>query len=229
MTTDSDPRTRIVLSWLREDAHEHTERMLLRALDEVDTTPQRRSWWPAWRSNRMNIVTKVAVAAAAVLVVAFAGDQLLPRTGGIGGQPTTAPTSTPSPTPALLAKGSFGMLQEASVELDATGRGSNVTGVWTFNDAGPRFTADLECERTTPGGLIVIGGTVTESTLTMASLAPQGNRVAIVIQRGPPMQALPHFEDHPPAATCLAFLESVTDAGAADALVPIRGTIELGP
>ena len=50
MTTERDPRTRTVLSWLREDQHENAERVLLRALDEVDTTPQRRSWWPAWRS-----------------------------------------------------------------------------------------------------------------------------------------------------------------------------------
>ena len=54
MTTERDPRTRIVLSWLREDAHENAERVLLRALDEVDTTPQRRSWWPAWRIHWMN-------------------------------------------------------------------------------------------------------------------------------------------------------------------------------
>ena len=51
MTTERDPRTRTVLSWLREDAHENAERVLLRALDEVDTTPQRRSRWPAWRST----------------------------------------------------------------------------------------------------------------------------------------------------------------------------------
>ena len=41
MTTEGDPRTRIVMSWLREDAHEDAERVLLRALDEVDATSQR--------------------------------------------------------------------------------------------------------------------------------------------------------------------------------------------
>ena len=40
MTTERDARTRIVLSWLREDAREDAERVLLSALDEVDTTPQ---------------------------------------------------------------------------------------------------------------------------------------------------------------------------------------------
>ena len=71
MTIEHDPRNRIVLSWLREDEHENPEHMLLRALDEVDATPQRR-FWPAWRSNRMNTFAKLIVAAAAVLVVAFA-------------------------------------------------------------------------------------------------------------------------------------------------------------
>ena len=34
MTTERDTSTRIVLSWLREDAHENAEHALLRALDE---------------------------------------------------------------------------------------------------------------------------------------------------------------------------------------------------
>ncbi len=85
MTIERDPRTRIVLSWLREDAHENTERMLLRALDEVDATPQRRSWRPAWRTTRMSGYAKLVAAAAMVLVVAIGGYQLLPGDAGSGG------------------------------------------------------------------------------------------------------------------------------------------------
>ena len=99
MTTERDPRTRIVLSWLREDPHENAERVLLRALDEVDTTPQRRSLWPAWRYHSMNAYAKLIAAAAAVLLVAVVGYQFLPGNGGIGGRPTI----TPSPSPTLLA------------------------------------------------------------------------------------------------------------------------------
>jgi hypothetical protein len=33
MTTEGDPRTHIVLSWLRTDAHEDAEGVLRRALD----------------------------------------------------------------------------------------------------------------------------------------------------------------------------------------------------
>jgi hypothetical protein len=97
MTTDRD-RTRIVLSWLHEDAHEDAERVLLRTLDEVETTQQRRPWWPARRSADMNSYAKLAIAVAAVIVVVVAGIQLLPRTGTTGGQPTAAPSPTASPS-----------------------------------------------------------------------------------------------------------------------------------
>ena len=73
MTNEHDPRTRIVLSWLHEDAHENAERYLLRALDEVDTTPQRRPWWPTRRTNRMSSYATLIAAGAGVLVVAIDG------------------------------------------------------------------------------------------------------------------------------------------------------------
>jgi len=107
MTTERDPNTRIVLSWLREDTYENAERVLLLALDEIDTTPQRRSWWPARRTFDMNPAFKYALAAAAVVVIAVAGYSLLPRTGppvGASQAPTSAPT--PSPSPALEPRSS---------------------------------------------------------------------------------------------------------------------------
>ncbi len=123
MTADRDPRTRIVLSWLREDAHENAERVLLRALDEVDTTPQRRSRWPAWRSSRMNTYAKLIAAAAAVLVVAVVGYQFLPGDGGIGGQPTLAPSpaasGSPAPSPSPAASASPPAAPSASAAFPA--------------------------------------------------------------------------------------------------------------
>jgi hypothetical protein len=105
MTTESDPRTRIVLSWLREDAHEDAERVLLRALDEVDAMSQHGRSWPVRRLTDMNSVAKLAIAAAAVVVIAVAGIQLLPRSGTSGGQPTASPTPTATPAFAQLTKG----------------------------------------------------------------------------------------------------------------------------
>jgi hypothetical protein len=100
MTTERDPGTRLVLSWLREDAHENAEHVLLRALDVVDTTPQRRAWWPARRAF-MPPYAKLLAAAAAVAVVAVVGYNLLPG-NGIGGPETPAPTATPTASAVAL-------------------------------------------------------------------------------------------------------------------------------
>jgi hypothetical protein len=47
----------------------------------------------------MNRVVLIASAAAAVLVIAILGYNLLPRTGGIGGQATPSPTPSPTAAP----------------------------------------------------------------------------------------------------------------------------------
>jgi hypothetical protein len=225
MTAERDPRTRIVLSWLREETYENAERVLLQALDEVDTTPQRRSWWPAWRTSPMNTYAKLIAAAAAVLVVAAVGYQFLPRSGGIGGPPTIAP----SPSPTLLASGTFAA-QGVSVVLAATGGASGVTGSMIVTDGPRNFTVDLECTRTTDAGLVWIGGDVTESTNW--SDAPKGTRAAIVFKRGTPVQAVFVFQmDDPRSASCQAFFDDMIAIGGepVGALEPIQGTVELGP
>jgi hypothetical protein len=227
MTAEHDPRTRIVLSWLREEAHENAERVLLRALDEVDTTPQRRSWWPAWRTNRMNTYAKLIGAAAAVLIVALVGYQFVPRNGGIGGPPTISP----SPSPALLARGTFTARvgDGFTVNLNATGAASSVTGSMTVSETTKGgYTVDLECTRTIDG-LLWIGGDVTEST---NSNAPTGTRAAIVFKRGSPVKAIFVWQmNDPRSASCQAFFDDmIATAGKiseAD-LGPIEGTVEFG-
>ena len=224
MTAERDPRTRIVLSWLREETHEDAERVLLRALDEVDTTPQRRSWWPAWRSNSMNTYAKVIAAAAAVLVVAVVGYQFLPGTGGIGGQSTIAP----SPSPTLLAVGNF-TSHGVTAEIDARGAGDSVTGKLTVSDSGLRATIDLECSRTTDG-LIIIGGLVSDSTFD--DNFPEGRRVAVIFEPGSPVKALWYIAliDEAPVDTCKALVEDIIKPEeAAPGLEPIEGTVQLGP
>jgi hypothetical protein len=104
MTTDQDA-TRIVRSWLRTDEHESADRVLDTVLALLDATPQRRPLWPARRFADMNAVAKIAVAAAAVVVVGVVGINLLPASGGVGGgaavtaSPTPSPSPTPQPTP----------------------------------------------------------------------------------------------------------------------------------
>ena len=88
---------RVVRSWLRTDEHESADRVLETVLDLLDATPQRRPSWPARRIADMNTLTRVAVAAAAVVLVAIAGFKLLPLPTG----PATTPGPTPEPTPRL--------------------------------------------------------------------------------------------------------------------------------
>ena len=229
MTTERDRSTRVVLSWLREDTHENAERVLLLALDEVDTTPQRRSWWPARRFSDMNKLALTAAAAAAVLVIAVVGYNLLPGLG-VGG-----PSPTPSPSPSPLAVGSF-ISHGGQIELDATGEGSNVTGSMTYTDVNGaeigHFAVDLACTRTTESGLIMIGGPTTDST-NVDDYAPVGSNVALVLERGSPVKAVIWFEYPDPQASCPAFLESIPDgpdsAFEPAALEPIDGTLELAP
>lgn len=105
MSTERDVG-RIVRSWLREDRHEDADRVLDTVLAELDTTPQRRSWWSAWRHHVMNNTVRIALATAAVVVVVFLGYQFLsgPNVGGPSPvetpTPSPVPTATPEPTPA---------------------------------------------------------------------------------------------------------------------------------
>ena len=98
MTADRDT-TRIVRSWLRTDEHESADRVLATVLALLDATPQRRSRWPARRIADMNLYAKLAIVAAAVLVVAVIGMTMLPAGGRVGGGPAATPTlQTPTPT-----------------------------------------------------------------------------------------------------------------------------------
>lgn len=91
--------TRIVRSWLRTDEHESADRVLDTVLTLLDATPQRRSRWPARRIADMNLYAKLAIVAAAVLVVAVIGMNMLPAGGRVGGGPAATPTPTPTPSP----------------------------------------------------------------------------------------------------------------------------------
>jgi hypothetical protein len=97
MSADRDT-TRIVRSWLRTDEHESAARVVDAVLALLDTTPQRRPWWPTRRFANMNNIARLAIAAAAVVVAAVVTINLLPGRGGVGG-PAVSPS--PSPSPAL--------------------------------------------------------------------------------------------------------------------------------
>ena len=89
---------RILDAYLAPEADRLADRVIDAALADIARTSQRRSWWPAWRSNRMNTYAKL-IAAAAVLVVAVVGYQLLPRSDGTAAKPTATPSPTAQPSP----------------------------------------------------------------------------------------------------------------------------------
>jgi hypothetical protein len=87
----------LLRSYLREEWHEDANRVASSVLDELDSTPQRRSLWAAWRSSVMNNnIVRVGLAAAAVVVIAIIAINLLPGTALPGGSPSVSPSVEPS-------------------------------------------------------------------------------------------------------------------------------------
>lgn len=96
--------TRIVRSWLEVGADRLPDRVLDSVLEQLPQHRQRHRplWWPG-RFSPMNPYAKMAIAAAAVLVVAVLGYSFLPRTPSSGVGPTTSPSPSPSPSASPMA------------------------------------------------------------------------------------------------------------------------------
>jgi len=112
MTASRDPE-RLIRAFLDEGVTELPERVYDVVRSDIDQTRQRVAIGP-WRAPDMNTFAKFAMAAAAVLVVAVVGYNILPAGGGnVGVAPpvspspspsvSLAPTATPSPSPSDLA------------------------------------------------------------------------------------------------------------------------------
>jgi len=128
MSTDRDV-TRIVRSWLHEDAHEDADRVLDLVLDQLDTTPQRRAAWPAWRLPTMNSTMRIALAVAAVVAIAAVGVSLL--------IPKNVGNPTESQTPAAIPNGLYEtVVPETEQARDDLGP---CPCTWTFTVDGDQF------------------------------------------------------------------------------------------
>lgn len=91
--------TRVVRSWLNADEYDSADRVIEAVFATIDTTPQRRATWPAWRLPTMNMYAKLGAVAAAVALVAFIGYSFVSDGRGLGTpDPTTTPVPTPEPT-----------------------------------------------------------------------------------------------------------------------------------
>ena len=92
---------RLLDQWFSDGPEQAPDRVLDIVADRIERQPQR----PAWRLQRrpfsVNAYARLAVAAAAVLIVAVVGYNLLPgQSTGVGGPaPTASPTATPTAAP----------------------------------------------------------------------------------------------------------------------------------
>ena len=141
MTTDRD-LTRALQSWLHEDAHENADRVLDRLLDEVARTPQRRAPWTVWRFALARTAMGIGLAAALV-VAAVIGFQVL--SGADVGGP--APIESPRASPTVLATPSA---RGSSIPLPPTAfppSGELVPGSQSLTRWGVSFTLETPASR----------------------------------------------------------------------------------
>ncbi len=118
MTANHDLERRIADFYATEPVLRAPDRVLGNALTAIESTPQRRVLMQApWRFRPLNTYAKLAIAAVAIVAVAFTVRTLMPG-NNIGGPPTHGPAGTPlsSPTPDATAT------QVAALELPADDR-----------------------------------------------------------------------------------------------------------
>lgn len=100
MSTDRDVE-RIVRSWMDEGVTALPDRVLDAVLDQVPSTPQRRSWWLARRFSPLSSYARFGVVAAAAILAAAVGIAIYANS--VGGPPpeasaSSAPSLRPSPS-----------------------------------------------------------------------------------------------------------------------------------
>jgi len=114
MTTPRDP-DRLIRAFLAEGQTDLADRTYDAVRADIDRTRQRVVIGP-WREPRMNNFGKFAIAAAAVVVVAVVGFNLLPASDGVGGSgPVVSPSPSPSPTPSPTPQPSLSPTAAAAV------------------------------------------------------------------------------------------------------------------
>jgi hypothetical protein len=161
MSTDRDV-TRIVRSWLDEGVTALPDRVLDAVLDQLPATPQRRAWWPAWRFPLMNKTVRIALVAAAVVVIAVVAFNLLPGSPAPGGEPSATPEPDLTGTLTLDDQGAWPALQ---VGADCEGQGG-------FSDIteGAQVVVTNEAQDIIATGSLGPGRIVTTGTIGSASL-----------------------------------------------------------
>jgi hypothetical protein len=105
MTARRDP-DQLVRAFLEEGRLELPAESYDAVRTHIERTRQRADFGP-WREPRMSNITKIAMAAAAVVVAVVVGLSFLPGGSPFGGRasPSPVPSPTPGPSPASLSAG----------------------------------------------------------------------------------------------------------------------------
>jgi len=218
----------ILDSWFTDGPTHLPDRAVAAIVDQLEDVHQRGALGLPGRLSMPRIIPALGGAVVVVLIAALAINFLSSRHG-------PGATTSPSPSPKLLARGDFFMGDDRAIQLEASGQGSSVTGRMTVSDqvSDPEidavFTVELQCTRTTADGVLMIGGITTEGN----GVSPEGAWAAIVLEPGSPVNGYVLSQRGGPAsnaASCLAYLdEKVPVRGGFPGLTPVEGTLELGP
>lgn len=135
--TDND-FDRTARAWLEDGPTTMSDRVLQTALDEAHLTRQRRAWWPARRGSGTNTTIRLAIGAAAVVVAAMIGINLLPG-GSIVGWPAATPTPVPTPSLSPTSLPATGTLDPGTYHIDdrriTPARAFTVPAGWATTEA----------------------------------------------------------------------------------------------
>ena len=162
MTRSPDP-DRLILAYLEEGVTELPDRAYEVIRSDIDRTRQRVVVGP-WRTPQMHSFAKWVIAAAAVVVVALVGYNLLPSQGGVGG-PASSPSQSPSRSPSTAASGPPSIAASPS---DAIHAGLLEPGTYTIYAQGGTNT---NVRLTVPAGWHWVDGF---HLTTSSSKAPDG-------------------------------------------------------
>ena len=196
---------RLLDHWFSDGPVQAPDRVVDIVGDRIERQSQRPAWRLHWRPTTVNAYAKIAVAAAAVLIVAVVGYNLLPgRSTGVGGpapsvNPTVRPTATPTATPPAPSTvsatpsplGAFGGTARwldngapVTTKIDAVASGATVTGTAVITSPQGVHTVRLGCVGR-DGGSWAVAGKVEKSTLPGES---PGFWSRFVVKDGSPQQ-----------------------------------------
>ena len=200
--TDDRSLERAARSWLEEGPTLAPDRPVEAALALIETTRQERDLRIPWRYQPMNNSLRLALGAAAVVVVALVGVTLLPSLTSPGPEVTLSPTSTaaPAPSPTVLLR-----------------EGPLTAGTYITSSAFP-----VSVTVTVPDGwgALRVGSTVTVLETEEAFLS-----FWIVQDAGRDPCSLGGVEDSPVGPTAADLASALADAPGFDAPDPVQMSI----